>query len=272
MRELTKAARTSAAQRLAPFANHRTPKAPHTVADILSGIAVVLDVPEDSPMLATLKMPRRDDLDVEDVYLALQLVNDERTMLNAVERLLIEAARDRAGNWRGLAELYEVTRQAIMKRYVSMLGGDRTWPGRPSPAKARTEALIKLRLAVEGATQTTDTSTGPWTAATDVIAAVLRSGALSEEEIEAAFDIPENVMNAAAELAGLDIATDDTPIGLADVPDAVLADAVSLFVAEMDAKTGSRPTFPCRLWNSLDPQVRAGYLDQAEKGSPATTE
>uniref|UniRef100_UPI003F494804 hypothetical protein n=1 Tax=Actinokineospora sp. CA-119265 TaxID=3239890 RepID=UPI003F494804 len=68
--------------------------------------------------------PRRDNVTGDDIHGGLGLIAAERERLDAVEVSLIEAALDRGESLPELARLYDISRQALTKRYYS-LGGVR---------------------------------------------------------------------------------------------------------------------------------------------------
>ncbi|UJW36908.1 hypothetical protein L3Q67_45400 (plasmid) [Saccharothrix sp. AJ9571] len=69
--------------------------------------------------------PRRDNVTTDDIHGGLGLIASERARLDEAEVSLIEAALDRGESLPELARVYDMTRQALTKRYYA-LGGTRT--------------------------------------------------------------------------------------------------------------------------------------------------
>jgi hypothetical protein len=68
--------------------------------------------------------PRRDNITTDDIHGGLALIASERSLLDQTEVQFLEAALDRGESLSDLATVYDVTRQALTKRYYA-LGGDR---------------------------------------------------------------------------------------------------------------------------------------------------
>lgn len=69
--------------------------------------------------------PRRDNVTIDDIHGGLGLIAAGRARMNETEVLFIEAALDRGESLSELATMYDMTRQALTKRY-NALGGTRT--------------------------------------------------------------------------------------------------------------------------------------------------
>jgi hypothetical protein len=100
-----------------------------------AAIAGVLIAVTSSEVQADLGLPS--DVTAADAIAALRLIPGEHAALEASERQLIEAARDRSETWESLgAALGKRSGQAMQQRY-RRIGGRRTWPTRANATTNR---------------------------------------------------------------------------------------------------------------------------------------
>ncbi|MGW4527889.1 hypothetical protein [Amycolatopsis sp. NPDC004378] len=252
---------------LARFAPRRPRDAGPSAGEALTGLMTVLDAsPAARPALDALGLPRLDDVDLDDLWTALKVIPDERLVLNATERLVIETLKDRDVTWGDIGKFFGVSRQGAKKRYEQTLGGTRTWHTQPITDSVRAGALIKLRLAVEGAADTT--MPGDWSTIvlTEVITSILAEKILTEDDILAAYPISEAIMDkAVADAARGRNITDETPRDLDTVEPEILSTAMSAWANDIaEQSAGQRLHLPVRQWNQLEPSIRNHWIDHAQ--------
>lgn len=259
---------SEALTRLARFAPRRPRDAAPSAVESLTGLMTVLEAsPAARPALDALGLPRLDDVDLDDLWTALKVIPDERLILNATERLVIETLKDRDVTWGDIGRFFGVSRQAAKKRYEQTLGGTRTWHPQAITDSVRAGALIKLRLAVEGAADTT--MPGDWSTIvlTEVITSILADKILTEDDILAAYPISETIMDkAVADAArGRNIA-DEMPRDLDTVEPEILSTAMSAWANDIAEKSaGQRLHLPVRQWNKLEASIRNRWIDHAHE-------
>ncbi|MDT7784833.1 MAG: hypothetical protein QOF58_3252 [Pseudonocardiales bacterium] len=268
-RELS-AARAQLARFAVPRRRHDAPVA----SEVLTGLMAVLEAsPDARSALDKLDLPRLEDVALDDLWTALKLIPDERLVLNATERLVIETLKDRHVTWGDIGGFIGVSRQGAKKRYEQTLRGTRTWHLQAVESSARAGALIRLRLAVEGAA---DAEPGAWRVIvlTEVITSVLADKTLTEDEILAAHPISEAIMDKAmADVARGRIVADEVPRDLDTVEAEVLSTAMSAWANDIAAKSGGdRLHLPVRQWNRLEPGIRNYWIESAQESHAAAAE
>jgi hypothetical protein len=125
-------------ERLARFgyrvgADREAPDSLPLVEALVDAIESHCEDPDYPDSRVALGLPAAEDVTLDDLHAGLRLLPNFHDYIDHLERQLIEAALDQGATLTSLAELYDMTRQGLAKRYRALGGHRELLPGRPHP-------------------------------------------------------------------------------------------------------------------------------------------